>query len=139
MKPDAFMPFYFRSFWEAVEELPDWMIVAYMRSLSYNWGHRGCEGLRNEENAIRKLCRVDESNWEECWNTLFSGDEFWVIGSDGLWHQKFQDKLWTEASANYQKRVNGGKDRWKNIPREQRSEIARQSAAARWNASKNAS
>lgn len=127
------MPFYFRSFWEAVEELPDWMIVAYLRSLSYNWGHRSCKGLRNDEQGLRKTCRIEsDDNWSKAWNTIFTGTEYWVLGEDDLWHQKFQDELWIEANDNYSARVNGGKKRASMMHPAERKEIASNAAKKRW-------
>jgi uncharacterized protein YdaU (DUF1376 family) len=138
MKPDAFMPFYFRSFLEAIEGLPDWMAMGYLRSLCYNWGHRGCEGLKNDEESLRKICRIELNDWPQAWDTIFKGTEFWMLGGDGLWHQKFQDQLWAEVQKNYTAAVNGGKKRASFMHPSMRSEIAKKAANARWqNPSKN--
>lgn len=132
MKPDAYMPFYFRTFWEAVEELPDWMKIAYIRALTYNWGHKGCVGLTSNEDALRSICRVDESKWAQAYEVLFMSQEFFILGADNLFHQKFQDEIWAESVKQYNAEVKGGKNRWKGVSKKEHSKIASAGAVAMW-------
>lgn len=126
------MPFYHRDFWEAVEGMPPWMMVGYLRALTYNWGHNGCEGLENDENFLRDVMRIDTENWPKAWDKLFTGTKFFTLGEDGLWHQKRQDQIWLESVKQYNAKVKGGQARNQQLSKDQRSAIAKAGAVAKW-------
>lgn len=115
--PDQHMPMFWPEFWLAVEGHPDVVTVGYLRALSFYWHHEHCEGLRNDDEYLRKICRIDRECWPEAKAVIFDNDRFFVMDVDGLWRQKRADEEWSKAVNNYKtcvKRAHAGaKARWK--------------------------
>ena len=105
MRPDSFMPFYWADFWEAVEGLPSDTIVGYQRALSHYWGHAHCKGLRDNDEFLRRLCRIDKLEWSEAKRVIFDNAKFFTMGEDGLWHQKRASQEWEKSLALYQAKL----------------------------------
>lgn len=101
MSPDAFIPLYYRDFFEAVRGHPDFVGMGYLKAICHYWGHAHCKGLKNESEFLRRVCEVDRDNWELARSVIFDNDNFFTIGEDGLWHQKRAAVLWKEAKAAY--------------------------------------
>ena len=126
------MPFYFRAFWEAVRGYPHEIAIGYLKAITYYWGHEHCAGLKDDSEYLRKVCELDKDEWETAQEIIFDNNHFFVLGEDAKWHQKRASELYSEVKAAYESAVKGGKNRWKNIPRMQRTAIARRAANQRW-------
>lgn len=105
MKPDSFIPFYGDDFFQAVEGLEDLIVVAYLRAIWHYWSHNHCAGLRDDQEFLRRLCRVDRSDWERVASVIFDNGKFFTMGEDGLWHQKRAAQVWAESTEKYNKAV----------------------------------
>jgi uncharacterized protein YdaU (DUF1376 family) len=116
MKPDQFMRWDWNEFWHAVEGLPDHVIVGYQRALGYYYQHNHCTGLRNDDEFLRKLCRIDREFWPDARAIIFDNDKFFFLDEDGLWHQKRAEEEWVIAVKDHERAVNrgkaGAKGRW---------------------------
>ncbi len=126
MKPDAYMPFYFRAFFEAIESLPETIGLGYLRAICHYWGHNNCRGLENNDEALRRICRIDRAEWVEYGPIIF-GRFFELDG--GLWHQHRASRLWEDTKKKYDAASVGGKNRWKGVSKVERSRLARQAAS----------
>jgi uncharacterized protein YdaU (DUF1376 family) len=133
MKPDAYMPFYFRAFFEAVRGWPAVAKVAYLQAITYDWGHEHCAGLKDDSEFLRGVCGVDKDEWEMVMALAFDNDKFFVLGEDGKWHQKRAAEEYKKAEAAYDKVVKGGKNRWAGVSKSEHSRITRLGAKVRWN------
>lgn len=111
MHPDAYMPFYFRDFWEAVKGQPDFVKVGYLQALTYYWGHTHCKGIENKSSEnLRKICEVDKDDWEEATAFIFDNDKcFCLDTSSERWHQKRAQEVWDETKAKYEAQVKNGR------------------------------
>lgn len=105
MTPDAYMPFYHRDFFEAMKGHSDRVALGYLKAICHYWGHEHCRGLRDDESYLRRICEVDERDWDEFKVVVFDNDKFFTMGADGLWHQKRASDLWQSAQQNYTSRV----------------------------------
>ncbi len=118
------MPMYWNEFWQAVEGQPDFVIVGYQRALAYYWHHNHCVGLRDNDEALRKVCRIDREQWEECSSIIF-GEFFNRDEETGLWHQKRARAEYVKAEINYNAQVLRGKKgavaRWSSVPKRKRA------------------
>ena len=86
MKIDAFMPFYGSEFFNAVAGLSNEIIGIYMRCCWHYWSHTNCDGLPDDDEYLRELCRVDAAKWTDKKSKIFNGFLFKKTG--GKWHQK---------------------------------------------------
>lgn len=126
------MPFYWPDFWHAVEGFSDSAIVAYQRALSHYWHHNHCRGLQDDDEFLRRLCRIEKSEWQKIKQIVFDNDKFFTMDGDGLWHQKRAQEEWIKSSAKYDAAVKGGRNRLKNTTQKQREAISRSGAVAKW-------
>ncbi len=121
MKPDAWMPVYGNDFLQAVEGLPDAIAFGYFRLCWYYWHHNHCAGLKDDDEFLRKIARIERDEWPEAKATLFDNDKFFTNGADEFWHQKRCDEEWQKAVKNYESTVEraklGAKQRWKGHKR----------------------
>lgn len=121
MKPDTFMPFHGLKFAAAVAGLPRAVKGSYVMALIHYWHHTHCAGLKDNDDFLRRLCECEKDEWEETKEILFDNDQFFTLGADGLWHQKFADEKWNEVKTNYdiavQRGKSGAKERWKEHKR----------------------
>lgn len=113
MRPDQYMRWNWNEFWPAVEGLADHVIIGYQRALSYYYQHNHCHGLKNDDEFLRKLCRIDKDQWPDARDLIFDNDKFFLLGQDDLWHQKRASDDYKQAEKDYKNAVNRGKSRWK--------------------------
>lgn len=115
MKPDAWMPFYGDDFFSAVQMWDNGTVAMYVRCLWFYWSHAHCEGLPNDDDQLRTLCRCDMGEWGRTKGRIFDGDKFFVLDG-GKWHQK-------RCRSEYQKAEEVATNR---------SEVGRLGAKTRW-------
>ncbi len=105
MNPDSYIPFYALEFWQAVEGQPDYIVVGYLRAITHYWMHSHCKGLRDDSEYLRKLCRIDPSDWETAQGVIFDNERFFTLGEGGMWQQKRARELWRDTKSAYDRRV----------------------------------
>ncbi len=117
MKPDAFFPFYAADFWQAVEGFAEHIVVGYLRAITHYWCHEHCEGLRDDKEYLRKVCRIERDQWDEACAIIFDNEKFFTQDATGLWQQKRALELWREQVEKYEvartRGFAGAKARWK--------------------------
>jgi uncharacterized protein YdaU (DUF1376 family) len=106
MKPNSYMPFYGSAFFQAVEGQPDFIASGYLRAIWYYWSHAHCEGIPDNEEFLRRLCRIEKEYWPYAREVIFDNDQFFTMGEDGKWHQKRAAEEWKKSSKKYEQRVN---------------------------------
>jgi uncharacterized protein YdaU (DUF1376 family) len=115
MKPNAYMPFFGKDFFLAIDGYPELVGLAYLRAIWVYWADTACTGLRNDSEFLRRLCHVDRDDWEEVFEIVFDNDKFFYLGGeDGKWHQNRAWEEYQTTKAKYDAVVKGGKNRWKN-------------------------
>lgn len=131
MNPTAYMPFYGDDFYRAVESYGRDISDAYLRALWHYWTHEHCEGLRDDSEALRRICRCSAEEWTSIKEVVFDNRKFFTLGEDGMWHQKRCQIEWVKAKALYDAAVRGGNSRAKSLSSTQRSKIASLGGKAR--------
>ena len=121
MKPDAYMKWYWDTFWGAVIGMPDHVIVAYQRCISHYYHHNHTVGLDDNERKLREMCRATDKPdevWEEIKGWIFDNKDFFFQDENGLWHQKRAHQEWNDAVQKYdavvEKNKNAANKRWGN-------------------------
>jgi uncharacterized protein YdaU (DUF1376 family) len=109
-KPDSYMPFYWKDFWEAVKGWPDCAIVGYQMALTYYWFHNHCEGLKDDEQTLRRICSREKDEWNSCRELIFDNDKFFRLDVNGLWQQRRAKELWDISNARYEAAVRRARD-----------------------------
>lgn len=109
MFPDTYFPLDIAAFWQAVEGLPSHIIEGYLRALTYYWGHNHCDGLQDNSEFLRKVCRIESHQWEDACKIIFDNDKFFTLGEDQKWHQKRAKKEWAIAVEKYERASRGGR------------------------------
>lgn len=110
MKPDAYMPFYFRAFFEAIKGQPPATGLGYLSAICYYWGHTGCRGILNtNDEFLRRICEIERDDWDASKDFIFDNDQAFALDSNGLWHQKKAAEIWAETKLEYDKAVERGK------------------------------
>lgn len=107
--PDAYIPLYGIEFLAAVEGHSDAIGMGYLRAIVHYWSHTHCTGLKDEQEFLRRLCRIDREDWEAAMAIIFDNDRFFTLGEDGKWHQKRAAQEWAKSLAAYQARVENGR------------------------------
>jgi len=114
-KPTAYFPFFGNDFFEAVAGYSDTILASYLRALWHYWHHTGCEGLRDDDNYLRRVCVPDGLNWPETKGIIFDNRYFFRL-ENGLWQQhrcreEFQRSI---AIGNRRSRIGakGAQARW---------------------------
>lgn len=98
------MPFNGTVFFEAVQMFDDSTSLKYLRSLWYYWQHTHCEGLPNDDEGLRLLCKCDSQNWARTKGLIFDGKHFFVL-ENGKWHQSRCRKVYVKELERYQKNL----------------------------------
>jgi len=80
------MKFDGNQYFRAVAGKPDCVQVGYLKAIWYYWNHNHCKGLENDSEFLRKVCEIDQSDWEKSMPVIF-GSEFFTLDSDNLWQQ----------------------------------------------------
>lgn len=118
MHPDAFIPFYGNDYFQAVEGHDELIAIAYLRAIWYYWHQNHCKGLRDDDEFLRRLCRVEKDQWERVRAIIFDNEKFFTQDAEFLWHQKRAEEEWRKSVEKYDAAVNrgkaGAKSRWKN-------------------------
>lgn len=116
LKPDQFIPFHGDEFFTAVEGFEPIVSLGYLRAIWYYWSHTHCAGLKDDQNFLRRICRIEQSDWEEVMCVIFDNDQFFKLDNSGLWRQKRADELWKKAEHEYNRNrlagLAGAKARW---------------------------
>lgn len=116
MHPDAFIPFYGNDFLQAMDGHEDKVVVAYLRAIWHYWHHTHCKGLLDDEEFLRRLCRVEREDWDHVKGVLFDNNKFFTQDADFMWHQKRAEEEWRKSVAKYDAQVKrgraGAKARW---------------------------
>jgi uncharacterized protein YdaU (DUF1376 family) len=103
MAPDQYMPFFGMEFFQATEGYPDSYVAGYLRAIWHYWTHSHCAGLDDNDDYLRKLCRIDGVEWVQAKPILF-GRFFHKEG--GKWHQKKCKEIWYRTHQLYLNRLN---------------------------------
>jgi uncharacterized protein YdaU (DUF1376 family) len=113
--PDIYFPLYGNVFWAAVDGYDEIVIVAYMRALWNYWHVLHCEGMENNSERLRLICRVSEDRWPDVYPVIFGK---WFTNIAGAWHQKRALEEWQKSQAIMEKRSVAGKlgakGKWKH-------------------------
>lgn len=105
-KIDAYMPFYGADFFGAVEGYSDTMVLGYLRALWHYWKHHHCDGLPDDDEYLRRICRCERSEWLRTKGILFNKDDGMFFRLEGgLWHQTRCRELHAEKTAAYKIKV----------------------------------
>ncbi|TAK94678.1 DUF1376 domain-containing protein [Patescibacteria group bacterium] len=114
MDPDLYMPFYGNDFFAAVEGHGESFVSAYIRALWHYWHVNHCEGLKNDNGFLRRVCRCNASDWPGTGPVIFG--EYFLL-ENGLWHQKRAREEWLKMCDMLERRRRAGsigaKRRWK--------------------------
>lgn len=102
VKIDAYMPFYGDKFFAACEGLDDVLVLAYFRALWFYWAHTHADGIPNDDDFMRRLCRVQIADWQRCKGKIFG--HFFSL-EHGKWHQERARTEYAEMSKSYQGKV----------------------------------
>jgi uncharacterized protein YdaU (DUF1376 family) len=97
------MPTYGNDLFAAVEGYPDNIGMSYIRALWHYWHHTHCQGLPDDDDYLRRVCRQDLTNWYRVKGIVFN--EFFKLNGDGKWHQDRCRELYAEATDVYTRRV----------------------------------
>lgn len=108
MKPVAFIPLYGRDFFDAVDGHDDRVAMGYLRAIWNYWNVTKCEGLEDNSERLRKICRIDAEHWEKDREIIFDNEKFFTLGEDGKWHQKRAASEWKKAEEKYERAVRAG-------------------------------
>lgn len=104
MKPDDSMPFFGTSFFEATEGYSDAVAIGYMRALWHYWNHTHCQGLPDDDEYLRRICRCEPQQWIRTKGIIFD-NQFFFCKNGTHWHQKKAKALHTEEAELYKRRV----------------------------------
>jgi uncharacterized protein YdaU (DUF1376 family) len=99
---DAFLPLYGNDFFQATEGRTDAVVVGYLRALWHYWHHHHCEGLPNDDDFLRRLCRIEISEWKRTRDVIF-GEYFKLV--DGKWHQPRAREEYAVRSTAYERKA----------------------------------
>lgn len=102
MSLDGFLPFYGNDFFQATEGRSDTVTCGYLRALWHYWHHEHCEGLDDDDEYLRKLCRIELQDWSRCKQFIF-GKAFKLI--EGRWHQQRAREEYQERLTSYNRKV----------------------------------
>jgi uncharacterized protein YdaU (DUF1376 family) len=102
VKPDAFLKFYGSDFFEAVNGYSDAVCAAYLRALWHYFKHSHCDGLPNDSDYLRRVCRCELQSWAAVGGIVF-GRFFQLI--DGKWHQERCREEYLTALEQYKRQV----------------------------------
>jgi uncharacterized protein YdaU (DUF1376 family) len=117
VKPDAYMPFFGKDFFLAMDGHSELVLAAYLRAIWNYWSNTACQGLKNDKEFLRRVCHVDAAEWDSVFETIFDNDKFFTLAADDLWHQKRAQEEYEKTKAKYDAVVRGGQNRWKGARR----------------------
>ena len=87
MKKDCdCLPFDGAEFFGALDGHPNLVGLAYLRAVWHYWHHTHCRGLPDDDDYLRRVCRVELADWARTKPALF-GEEALFRRERGLWHE----------------------------------------------------
>lgn len=95
--PDSHMPFYGDDFFSACEMFGDSIGFKYLRCVWFYWSHCHCDGLPDDDEMLRNLCRCELTCWARTKGMIFDNDKFFKL-ENGRWHQKRAREEWIHAT-----------------------------------------
>lgn len=104
MKADESMPFFGGMFFDAVEGYSDAVAIGYIRALWHYWNHTHCQGLPDEDEYLRRICRCDSQQWARTKGVIFD-NQFFFCKNGTHWHQKKAKELHAKEIELYNRRV----------------------------------
>lgn len=117
MKPDAYIPLYYRDFFEAVKPYPPDVGIAYLKAICHYVGHLHCKGIDNDDEQMRRLCEIERLEWARVKAVIFDNEHFFILDGEGRWHQKRAEEEYRKSIARYEAAVSRGRkgasSRWK--------------------------
>ena len=117
MNPDSFIPFYGNDFNQAVEGQPDYIAMGYWRAIWYYWHVTHCRGLKDDQEFLRRLIRVDKDQWKAASEFIFDNEKQFTLDGNGVWHQGRAAVEWVKSKEKYEmlskRGTDGNKKRWK--------------------------
>lgn len=106
LDPDLYFPLFGPVFTAAVEGHDDHVTAAYIFALLNYWHVTHCEGLEDNPEKLRRICRQERDDWDQVHPIIFGA--FFHL-EDGLWHQKRAREEWEKAKKIMAKRSTAGK------------------------------
>jgi uncharacterized protein YdaU (DUF1376 family) len=107
------MRFFGNEFFQAVDGMSHAVVHAYMRACWHYWTHNHCEGLLNDDEYLRRLCRCDSSEWPSVKPIIFG--QFFKLDK-GLWQQYRAKNEFRVANEQHEinraRAVKASKARW---------------------------
>ena len=120
MSPDAHIPLYGNDFFSAIEGHDEATGLAYLRALWHYWRETHTTGLPNDDEYLRKICRVKSGKWKKIKPFLFG--KWFVLDSENLWQNKRAREEWLISLKRYNSAVNraraGAIARWSDDNKE---------------------
>ena len=107
-KPSAYLPFYGNDFFESIAGYPDGVGLGYLRALWHYWNLTNCEGLPDDDDYLRRVCRCDIADWARTKNIIFDNRYYFKL-ENGLWHQGRCRAEFEKSKVIYQARSEAGK------------------------------
>ena len=118
MAIDAYMPFYGKDFFGALEGLRECAVSSYLRALWYYWHHTHCDGLPNDPERLRGICRCSDVDWDYVSPIVFG--ELFKLDGNALWQQSRSQEEYMKSIDKYESLKKAGrlgmKIRWGNRP-----------------------
>lgn len=96
------MPFFGNDFFEATSGYSDSIVLGYLRACWHYWHQTHCEGLPNDNDYLRRICRLDAATWPKAKTVIFG--QFFKL-SNGLWHQARCHQEHLLSLQSYRKKV----------------------------------
>ena len=85
-KPSAYFPLYGNDFFEAIAGYPDAVGLGYLRALWHYWNHTGCDGLPDDDEYLRRVCKCEVAAWVRTKGIIFDNRYCFKL-ENGRWHQ----------------------------------------------------
>ena len=100
------MPLYGNDLFSACEGYSDAVTLGYVRALWHYWHHAHCDGLPDDDDYLRRVCRCEAASWVRTKGIIF-GQFFKLAGSK--WHQTRARDEWTAALERRERFVEASK------------------------------
>ena len=79
------MPFFGNEFFECVAGYSAEVSMSLLRAGWHFWAARHCDGLPDDDDYLRRVCRVAPGDWPAIKRIIFDNDKHFRM-IDGLWH-----------------------------------------------------
>lgn len=91
----------------AVKGQPASIKWGYWAALSHYRCHNHCRGLEDDDNFLRRLCEMENGEWETAKPIIFGG--FFQLDVNNLWQHARAAEDYREDCATYERNVKRGK------------------------------